>query len=139
MEVPLAVVRRVLAYLIAAALALAPLGVASAAGTQHARAPMAFTNSAHQSHAAQHDHGMMHGAAMHDAGESQPCKHESGKGCCDDKAACAQTCLVKCFGQMAVLAEARTERQVATHTFIDAPTERPPDWSAAPQPPPPRV
>jgi hypothetical protein len=81
----------------------------------------------------------MHADSMHGTESSQPCTHDSGTCSCDDKAACAQTCLVKCFGQMAVLAEARTERQVATHTFIDAPTERPPDWSAAPQPPPPRV
>lgn len=134
----MALARRALLMLIAAALALAPVGAAAAVGMT-AHAPMTASTAAHHAHAGHHDHGTMHAAAMLEPGKSKPCKHDSGTCSCDDKTACVQTCLAKCFAQMAVLADARTTRPVVTSTFVDEPTERPPDWSATPQPPPPRA
>jgi len=126
----LALARRVMAVLVAAAVALAPVGAASAGHTPKTQAPV---------HTMHHDHG-----AMQTAQSAQPvAKHCDAKAartcCCDDKGACAQTCLQKCFGQMAVIPSGSSVRIAVTHQFDTRPTERPPGWSPGPQPPPPRA
>jgi hypothetical protein len=72
---------------------------------------------------------------------SKPVDHKAtGSGCCDgDTSACAETCLQKCFGPLAVIAPARTLGVATLGLFVRRPAERPPGWSAAPQPPPPRA
>ena len=90
----MAVGRRILTALIAAAMVLAPVGAASAAPMR-----MAQTQGSHTMH--HHDHGAMQMATMDGSGH---CHHKAGsKCCCCDKAACAQSCLQKCFGQLAVI------------------------------------
>jgi hypothetical protein len=126
---PVAVGRRILTALIAAAMVLAPVGAASAA-------PMR-TAPTHASHAMHHNHGAMQMARMGAAGH---CHHKAGgKCCCCDKAGCAQTCLQKCFGQLAVLPPQRTMRVASAYRVAPRPTEPRPGWSSAPQPPPPRA
>jgi len=125
----LAFARRILAVLIAAAVALAPIGAASAA-----HAPQKPS----QAHVMHHDHGAMQMAAT--TGVAKHCEAKSARTCCcDDKGACAQTCLQKCFGQMAVIAPDRSAQAHAPLRFAALSAEPPPDWSLAPQPPPPRA
>jgi hypothetical protein len=127
-ELPLALARRVLAVLIAAALAFAPVGAAMAA-----HAP------GHMTHALHHDHAAMQLAVADQKGA----KHCAGKTtrtcCCDDEGACAQTCLQKCFGQMAVMPPERTARMALAFRIAPRLAKRPPGWSSAPQLPPPRA
>lgn len=133
----MAFARRVLALLIAAAVALAPVGAASAA-----HAPQANPQQAHTTHhtSMHHDHGAMQAATATDHGTAHHCKGASARTCCcDDETACAQTCLQKCFGQIAVLPPERTTRQTVALSFSTALVERPPGWSSAPQLPPPRA
>lgn len=129
----MALARRVLAVLIAAAVALAPVGASAA---MHAMPAKATTHAAHTMH---HDRGAVQ--AMASAQKSgEPCVHKMGRTCCcHDKGTCAQTCLQKCFGQMAVMPQERTSRVALTFRIAPRPTERPPGWSAAPQLPPPRA
>jgi hypothetical protein len=129
-ELPLAIARRVLTVLIAAAVVLAPIGAASAAG-----APAHKTH-----HAMHHDHGAMQAAVVADPKGSKPCAGMHTRSCCcDDKNSCAQTCLQKCFGQMAVMPPERTSRMVLAFRVAPRPTERPPGWVSTPQLPPPRA
>ena len=125
--------RRILTVLIAAAMVLAPVGAASAA-------PMRMAHT-HQSHAMHHhDHGAMQMATMDESG-ARHCHHKAtgSKCCCCDKAGCAQTCLQKCFGQLAVMPPQRTMRVASAYRVAPRPGEPPPGWSSAPQPPPPRA
>jgi hypothetical protein len=124
---PVAVGRRVLTALIAVAMAFAPVGAASAT-------PMRMAQT-HQSHAMHHhDHGAMQMATM----GSGHC-HAGSRCCCCDKAGCAQSCLQKCFGQLAVIPPQRTVRIALAYRVAPRPAERPPGWSSAPQLPPPRA
>lgn len=135
----LALARRALLVLIAAALAFAPVGASAAAGKALiAHVTMADPEPGHHNHAAHDDQGMMHAEAAHGSGSSPPCKHDSGTCSCSDKATCAQTCLAKCFGQMAILVDIQAARHALASYFADRPADPPPDWSATPQPPPPR-
>jgi hypothetical protein len=128
----LALARRVLAVLIAAAVALAPVGASAAARGLPAKA------ASHAAHTMHHDHGAMH--AMASEKKSEPCAHKTGrKCCCDDKSACAQTCLQKCFGNLAVLPPERASQKLLAFRLAPRPAERPPGWASAPQLPPPRV
>lgn len=81
----------------------------------------------------------MQADGAHGSESSKSCGHDSGTCSCDDKAACAQTCLAKCFGQTAILTDVRTARNAMASHFADRLTDRPPDWAAPPQPPPPRT
>jgi hypothetical protein len=136
-DLPLAFARRVLAILIAAAVALAPVGASAA--TRHVPAKA----SAHSAHAMHHIKHQGHGAMQAMAGEQtsgKACAHKMGRPCCcDDKGTCAQTCLQKCFGQAAVLPAEGNARVLVAQQFDTRPTERPPGWLSAPQLPPPRV
>jgi len=134
-DLPLTIARRILTVLIAAAMAFAPAGVAMGGAAMAAGAP------AHATHAMHHDHGAMQPAASADQMPAGHCKGvtSSRTCCCDDKGACAQTCLQKCFGQMAVIAPDRSARAHAPLRFAALSAEPPPDWSSAPQPPPPRA
>jgi len=134
-DLPLALVRRVLAVLIAAAVALAPVGAVTAAHAPAAKA-------AHHTEAMHHDHAAMQTAASESPMSTSHCKGSNsaaGNCCCDDKSACAQTCLQKCFGQTAVLPPERTTRIALAFRVAPRPAERPPGWSSAPQLPPPRA
>jgi len=134
-DLPLTVARRILTLLIAAAMAFAPAGVAMGGAAMAADAP------AHTPQAMHHDHGAMQAAVSADRMPVDHCKGitNSRTCCCDDKGACAQTCLMKCFGQLAVIAPDRSARAHAPLRFVAFSAERPPDWSSAPQPPPPRA
>lgn len=144
----MAFARRCLAVLIAAAVALAPVGGAMAA--THASSGMsAMAHQAHQAPTVQHDHMHDDHGAMHQANATahaaapkadKPCAHKTGRDCCcDDKGTCAQTCLQKCFGQMAVIPPDRAAPLPTPVRFGARLSERPPDWSPAPQLPPPRA
>jgi len=119
-----------LTVLIAAAVAFAPVGAAMAAS---APAPSA--------HAMHHGHHAMQMAAASDESGVRNFDHKAAgsKCCCPDKGACAQTCFMKCFGQLAVITPDRSARAHAPLRFVALSAERPPDWSSGPQPPPPRA
>jgi len=135
---PLAVARRALTVLIAVAVAVLPLGAATAG--LHAPAAKAVTASAHQGHAKAHDHSAMKMTATSDRHGAGHCDRKAAdSNCCDDKGTCAQTCLQKCFGQTAVMPPERSPRQALLHSFAALAAERPPGWSLTPQPPPPRA
>jgi len=126
---PLSLARQCLAVLIAAAVALAPVGAAMAAhGPAHG-----------MHHAGHHSHGAMQAMASQQKA-AEPCAHKMGRTCCcHDKGTCTQTCVQKCFGQMAVMPPERTARHALTLRFATNFAERPPGWSSAPQLPPPRA
>jgi hypothetical protein len=128
-KTPLALARRVLAVLITLAVALAPVGAAAST----ANAP------SHTHHSTMpHGHGAMPMATKADA--ARHCEDKSAHACCcDDKGTCAQTCLQKCFGQVAVMPPERTARIALAFRVAPLPAERPPGWSSAPQLPPPRA
>jgi len=129
-DTPLSVARRILAVLIATAVALAPVGAAMAA---HAPGPKTH-------HTMHHDHGAMQTAVVADLKGAKPCAGLHTRSCCcDDKNTCAQTCLQKCFGQMAVIPPERTTRIALAYRIAPRPAERPPGWSSAPTLPPPRA
>ena len=134
----MAFARRALTVLIAVAVALAPVGAASAAA--HTPASKAqTTNLTHTMHTTtmHQDHRGMHAATQK---ADEPCAHKMGRTCCcDDKGTCAQTCLQKCFGQVALIPPDRANRLPTPVRFSAPPFERPPDWSPAPQLPPPRA
>jgi hypothetical protein len=133
-----AVARRALTVLIAVAVAFLPVGAATAGS--HAPAAKAVSTAAHQSHAVHHDHGTMQMAASADQRGAGHCDRKAAHpNCCDDKGTCAQTCLQKCFGQLAVMPPERSARQVMVHRFAALAAERPAGWSLTPQPPPPRA
>jgi hypothetical protein len=112
------------------------MGAASAVGHASQKLP------APQSHAEHHDHGAMKMAAAADQRGADHCDRKAAddrRHCCDDKGACAQTCLQKCFGQLAVLPLDRATRAVLRSVTAPKAAERPPGWSSAPQLPPPRA
>lgn len=140
--------RRLLRVLLAAAVAFAPLGPAAAV----AHAKPAPAPAEQQTHAAHHHHAAMDEArAMLPAAAeaASPChgdkaaartaNHSKRGCCCDDKADCGTSCLLKCFGQAAVIAPERSHLIRMALRFELAPVERPPDWRASPHPPPPRA
>jgi hypothetical protein len=126
-------VRKFLVFTIAAAVAFAPVGAPTGGAVMAAGAP------AHTTSAMHHDHGAMQMAASQENSDHCDRKATRSNCCCDDKGACAQTCLMKCFGQPAVIAPDRSARAHAPMRFAALSTKRPPDWSSAPQPPPPRA
>jgi len=133
-DLPLTVARRCLAVLIAAAVAFAPAGVAMGGAAMAAGAPT------HTMRAMHHDNGAMQAAVSADQIPSGHCNVTNSRTCCcDDKGACAQTCLMKCFGQLAVMPPERTARMALAVRVAPRPAERPPGWSSAPQLPPPRA
>jgi hypothetical protein len=138
----LAFARRVLTLLIAVALALVPVSAAMAG--LHAPAAKSTSASAHEGHATgqimAHDHAAVQRTAIADQHGPGHCNGKApDSGCCDDKAGCAQTCLQKCFGQMAVMPPDRTAQAAPAFRVAPLPAEWPPGWSSAPQPPPPRA
>jgi hypothetical protein len=133
-----AVARRALTILIAVAVAFLPLGAATAGS--HTPAAKAVSAAAPQSQAMHHDHGAMQMAASADQHGARHCDRKAADpNCCDDKGTCAQTCLQKCFGPLAVLLPGRTARLALANLFAALPAEQPPGWSLTPQPPPPRA
>ena len=124
----MALARRVLTLVIAAAVALAPLGAVANAATHMHAAPMAAQAGE------QHQH-----VAAAEAGKSL---HAHMK-CCPDgehaKSDCSQACLQKCFGPLAVMPAGGKAPAFTARKFAFAATAPPTDWSSAPQPPPPRT
>ena len=129
----MALARRVLTLVIAAAVALAPLGAANAATRMHDAVPAAAQASE------QHQHG-----TATEMAQAQACAsaHSHMKCCPGDehgKSDCSQACLQKCFGPLAVMPAGGNAPLVAARQFVFAATAPPTDWSSAPQPPPPRI
>ncbi|MGZ5914715.1 MAG: hypothetical protein ACXWJU_05240 [Hyphomicrobium sp.] len=124
----MALARRVLTLVIAAAVALAPLGAAANAATHMYAAPMAAQAGE------QHQH-----VAADEAGKSL---HAHMK-CCPDgehaKSDCSQACLQKCFGPLAAMPVGGEAPAFTARKFAFAATAPPTNWSSAPQPPPPRT
>lgn len=134
----MALARRALTVLIAVALAVLPLGAATAG--MHVPAAKYMSTSAHVGHAVSHDHGTMKMVATAERHGSGHCdRNAADPNCCDDEGTCAQTCLQKCFGQTAVMPPERSTRQILMQQFAAFVAERPPGWSLTPQPPPPRA
>ena len=135
---PVALARRALTVLIAVAVAVLPLGAATAG--LHAPAAKYASASAHVGHAMSHDHAAMQMAATAERNGADHCDRKAAdRNCCDDEGSCAQTCLQKCFGQSAVLPSGRTARLAPADLYSALPAEQPPGWSLTPQPPPPRA
>lgn len=135
---PVAFARRAVTVLIAVALAVLPLGAATA--TMHAPAAKHMSASAHVGHAMSHDHTTMTMAATAEPHGANHCDHTApDSNYCDDDGTCLQTCLQKCFGQLAVMPPERSARHMLVHRFAAFIPERLPSWSLTPQPPPPRV
>lgn len=148
----MAVGRRLLRVLLAAAVAFAPLGPAAAVAHANAAPAEQASPAAHHNHHGAHHGDMAHmrahmQAMLPEASQaSQPCHGEktsdhSGKGCCcDDKGSCGATsCLQKCFGQAAVMPPERRQRLQIAQRFLWEPAAGPPGWHASPHPPPPRA
>ncbi len=130
----MAFARRALTVLIAVALAVLPLGAATA--TMHAPAAKHMSASAHVGHAMSHDHATMTMVATAEPHGANHCDHTApDSNCCDDDG----TCLQKCFGQLAVMPPDRSARQMLVHRFAALIPEWLPSWSLTPQPLPPRV
>lgn len=139
----MAFARQILVVLTAVALAVAPVDAALAA-----HAPTHGTGG-HADHAMPHSdggaaaqihdcHGTRHAAKQ---AQSKASDHRKGGAgcCCGDKGACVNTCLMKCFAQVAVMPTERAAQKVQAYCFAPHPVERAPGWSFAPRPPPPRV
>ncbi len=136
--------RRVLTFVIAAAMAIGPVGSAMAASRAlHASSAQSMHAQSHQTHVGHqgYEDGTLpigtpesHAAAAHRDGTN------SGDCCCgDDKANCAEMCLTKCFGQLGLMPPDRSARTRVLDRFVAAALERPPDWVRDPQTPPPRA
>ncbi len=138
----MAFARRFLAALIAAAVAFAPVGAAMAdAHAQHSSAMTMASGGPHQAHAT---HTMSHKSDTAAAANVRVGAANAGSGahkCCPNQSqgTCAQTCLQKCFGQLAVIAPDRLAQGYAPLRFAAPVLQRPRGWSFAPQPPPPRA
>lgn len=137
--------RHILAVLTVFALAFAPVNPALAAGAPEHGA-MHAPHAANPAEAGHHDcHTMQmaaaHGHAVHEQAavdSAHQCK--DGHDCCGgDKGTCADSCVQKCFGQVAVVPPARMMRLTSTEQFARGPAQRPPGWAYRPQPPPPRA
>ncbi len=123
----MAVARRVLTLLIAAALALAPMGASAASARMHSDAVAVAAPAG--------DGGSHHSGPMAKVAKDQmPCCPSQ-----QTKSECTQFCLQKCFGPLAVVATGAGAPTFEMRRFMFAAAESPPEWSSAPQPPPPRT
>lgn len=133
--------RRILTFMIAAAVAISPVGSAMAASLALEVDPVRAMHVQHQTHAAHREHATGQVAVSENHGTHQRCDGKNSDNCCcgDQKSSCAETCLHKCSAQVGFIAPERSAQTCASDRFIAAALERPPDWSHAPQTPPPRT
>lgn len=138
----MAYTHRVLTLMIAAAVALGPVGSAMAAPRAlHVEHTDAVQTKAHDSNVGHHEHDALQAAASGSKGAPKQCDGTDPGDCCcgDHKANCAETCLYKCFAQVALTAPDRSAQTLVSDRFVVSAPERPPDWARAPQTPPPRA
>ena len=138
----MALVRRALTLMIAAAVAIGPVGSAMAASrVLHVSPAQAMNAQPHQTHTEHHERAALPAAASQTQGAHKHCDGMNFGDCCcgDDKANCAETCLTKCFGQLGLMPPERAAHTRVLGRFVAPALERPPDWSHDPQTPPPRA
>lgn len=134
--------RRVLSFLVAAAMALGPVGSAMAAARAlHVDPAQSMHAQPRQTHAGHHQQGTLPVATSETRGAHEHCDGTiSGDCCCGDGiASCAKTCLTKCFGQLGLIPPDQAACRRVLGRFIAPALEWPPDWSRDPQTPPPRA
>lgn len=123
--------RTIVAVLIALAMAVAPMGSASASMRTVAPA-------SHAAHVAEAPDT----AAMDMTGCEKTIQ-QSGTGdcaCCDTKSACPpELCLFKCFKVFSGIVTPAAVRVLTSLRLVPGEPHRPPDWIDSPQPPPPRT
>lgn len=131
--------RAIAVCLVALAVAIAPIAVAMAGphlvamrAAGHAQELHALEASATSDHTAHAD--------MTDCEKTMGTSGQSECPCCDPGKSCPpEFCAAKCFKIFGVLPLPKTARsRVSVHPRLRGPL-RPPDWSRAPQPPPPRA
>lgn len=134
--------RRVLIFMVAAAMALGHVGSAiAAARVLQVDFAQSMQAQPHQPHTGHHQQGTLPVATSETHGAQEHCDGTNAGDCCcgDGKANCAETCLTKCFGQLGLMPPDRAARTHILSRFVAPALERPPDWSRDPQTPPPRA
>ena len=133
--------RRILTFMIAAAVAISPVGSAMAASLALEVDPVRAMHVQHQTHAAHREHATGQVAVSENHGTHQRCDGKNSDNCCcgDHKANCAEPCLHKCFGQLGLIPSSRFVAAYVLDQFDMRAMERPPDWVHDPQTPPPRT
>ena len=117
--------RTIFAFLIALSLATAPSVAALAMSTDHPDTAGSMA-------------GM--GDGMDDCSKTGHAEGNSKCPCCDSKNACPpEFCLTKCFKVFRNVVQPDTLRVMVAFALRPSEPSRPPDWSCAPQPPPPRT
>jgi hypothetical protein len=135
-------VRRVLTFMIAAAVALGPAGSAMAASrVLHVVPAQAMQAQPDQTHIGHDEHGTLPVATSENDAAAARCDGMNSGDCCccDHKANCAGTCLQKCFGQLGLIPPDRSARTRISNRLVAPALKRPPDWCRDPQTPPPRA
>ena len=123
-------VRTILALLIALSLVSAPVGAAMAA-------PHAATVGAPEAA----EMAISHAGDMAGMDDCEKMGQQLGKHdcpCCDTGKACpTELCLSNCFKLICTFEPPKAARVMASMSLRPVNSDRPPDWSYAPQPPPP--
>lgn len=135
-------VRRVLTFMIAAAMVLGPVGSAVAtARALHVDPVQAMYAQPHQTHAGHDAHAALPAAASQTHGAHEHFDGTNSGDCCygGHKAYCAETCLTKCFGQLGLMLPDRSARAPVLDSFVGQVVVRSSDWVHDPQTPPPRA
>ena len=146
-------VRTIFAALIAVAVAVAPIGTAwrttpAVAVTPHAHTAEMSGDSAREVSTDVPEASASTESASHaDMADCGSMRHRSGPAagktacpCCDSQSPCPPDhCFCKTFQMLAVLFEPATVSLRVAASLHPGEPERPPDWSDAPQPPPPRA
>jgi len=138
----MALVRRALTLMIAAAVAIGPVGSAMAASrVLHVSPAQAMNAQPHQTHSEHNERAALPAAASQTQGAHKHFDRTNSGDCCcgDHKANCAETCLHKCFGQLGLIPPNRFARAPVLDSFVGQVVVRPPDWVHDPQTPPPRA
>lgn len=135
----MALARRVLTVLIAVALAFVP--VIGATAGHRALTTTQMGTSAGPGRVMLHDHASMQKTVANAAPrDTSDCHGKAAdRKCCHDEGTCAQTCLQKCFSQIAVLLPERSPRPMLVRQFASLAAVELPGRSLTPQPPPPRA
>jgi len=136
---PVAHARRVLTVVIAAAIAIGPVGSAMAVARDLHTSPAQSIHA--QPHAGHHKRAATATAMPQTQEADQHCDRTNLGDCCcgDHKANCAETCLHKCFGQLSLIPSSRFVAAYVLDQFDMRAVERPPDWVHDLQTPPPRT
>jgi len=132
----LSLFRSMLSVVVAVAIAFAPMATAWAGG-----AKVMGTAMPHMAHHAGEDEGSAAVAPMEDcalmlkgAANAVNCP------CCDKDNACTpQFCMAKCFQLLGMAMQSGPVAALVLARLRPTVPARPPDWSAQPQPPPPRT